>query len=115
MQKTARAKPDLLECLSAANFAGETGAAPALHSAQSPPATLDARRQSEERQDEFRFRIAIRRPKNGTERILAYTSDIAIARAIFSAATKQHPDLEIKLCEGSRIIEQTTSQKSNDL
>jgi hypothetical protein len=118
MQKTARAKPDLPECLSSKNNSEDASIAPAPHPAESPLAEIDVERevarQPEEKKDEYRFRIIIRRHRSAAERTLAYTSDIAIARAIFSAATKQHPDHEIKLCEGSRIVEQTTLSQSGE-
>ena len=118
MQKTARAEPDLLEHLSSKNKPDDAGVAPAGHPARSPIAARGAERkaarQPGKKEDEYRFRVVIRRHGSATERTLAYTSDIAIARAIFSAATKRHPDHEIKLCEGARILEQTISSKSSE-
>jgi hypothetical protein len=118
MQKTVRAEPDLLEYLSSKNKPEDAGVAPVRHPVGSPLAAhgadSEAARQSGKKKDEYRFRVVIRRQRSATERTLAYTSDIAIARAIFNAATKQHPDHEIKLCEGPRVIEQTSSSKSSE-
>jgi hypothetical protein len=117
-QNIARARPDLPEFLSPKKNSEAASAASAPHPAGSPLAARHAERdaphQPQQENDEYRFRVVIRRHRSATERTLAYTSDMAIARAIFSAATKQHPDHEIKLCEGPRIIEQTTSAKGGE-
>jgi hypothetical protein len=108
MQKTARQKLDLLAHLLAKKPIKETEAAPKLGSTEFPPAAFDLERnapeQSEAARDEYQFRVVMRRRKSGTERSLAYTSDFAIAKAMFSAAVKKHPVQEIRLYEGSRVV-----------
>ena len=90
----------------------ETEAAPTRGSTEFPLAAPDVERnapgQSEAAREEYQFRVVIRR-KSGTERSLAYTSDLAIARAMFSAAVKKRPAQEIKLYEGSRVAASSNS------
>jgi hypothetical protein len=112
MQKTATQKLDPLAHLLAKKPIKETEAAPTRGSTELPLAGFDVERnplgQSEAARDEYQFRVVMRR-KNGTERALAYTSDFAIARAMFSAAVKKHPGQEIKLYEGSRVVASSSS------
>jgi hypothetical protein len=118
MQKTARQKIDLLAYLLAKKPIKETNAAPMLGSTEFPPAAFDVERnapeQSEAARDEYQFRVVMRRRKSGTERSLAYTSDFAIAKAMFSAAVKKHPDQEIKLYEGSRVVASSSQSSRRD-
>jgi hypothetical protein len=117
MQKTVRQKLDLLAHLLAKKPIKETEAAPTLGSAEFQAAAFDVERnplgQSEAAGDEYQFRVVMRR-KSGTERSLAYTSDFAIARAMFSAAVKKHPDQEIKLYEGSRVVASSSNSSLRD-
>jgi hypothetical protein len=117
MQKTVRQKLDLLAHLLAKKPVKETEAAPTLGSAEFQAAAFDVERnplgQSEAARDEYQFRVVMRR-KSGTERSLAYTSDFAIARAMFSAAVKKHPDQEIKLYEGSRVVASSSNSSLRD-
>jgi hypothetical protein len=111
-QMTAAAKLELPAYLLAMMRAEETGAWLSLCSIEFLLTAFEAKHDAAGRPKaatvDYPFWIVIGHDKSGTFRLLAYTPDVSIGRAMFGAAVKQYPDQKIRLYEGSRLIEQTT-------
>jgi hypothetical protein len=66
------------------------------------------------RPDELPYRVELWRDggTEGLERVLARALSVQVARAIFKAATDEHPHRRITLRRGSRIVADSMPQAS---
>jgi hypothetical protein len=57
------------------------------------------------------YRIELWNTESGERRVLARALNAALARAIFRAATAEHPEARVTLNGGNRIIANSTAEQ----
>jgi hypothetical protein len=58
------------------------------------------------------YRVELWDADGGERRVLARAASAQLARAIFRAATSEHPEMRITLSRGSQIIADSQSEQS---
>jgi len=60
------------------------------------------------------FRIELWRDDGAEKRVLARAVNLQLARAIFRAATDEHPEARITLSRGTTVIADSRTQENTD-